>query len=122
MGSRLVLAALLISSFLVCAQANAGGVVFSGFNCPGVLPCDQSDPGFPTPQKILSSSNSCVTQNTGISSSKGFFDEILGLDSNGCLSTNRDAFGTVTSQGAIPQCCVKKMPTGVCVMHCDMIN
>jgi len=107
------------------SQAQAANVVFGGFPCMNHIPCEQADPAFPTTQQLITAANSCVAQNMGITSPNGFFNEVAGLDSNGCLTTDASTFSTLGNLRSIPQCCVTQSAAGAgagCTLHCDLIG
>jgi hypothetical protein len=106
------------ATLFIGANAYAQGVIVSTFNCQQV-PCDQADPSFPPGNKIVSDTAQCVSQNLPVSAENVFRSE-MGLGNNNCLTTNMSTFSG-GKQGTSPQCCIKKLPVGICIMHCDMV-
>jgi hypothetical protein len=98
------------------------GTVVSGFNCSQILPCNQSDPAFPTVQNLITYSESCVHQNMPIPVGVNVFDPAAGLDTNGNLTTNPDAFPAVGAVPTTASCGIHAMAGGRCVVHCDIVT
>ncbi len=102
-------------------QVMAQGMIVGGFGCRQTMPCDGNDSAFPSMDKLMADTATCVLRNFSVVPETPIFDEISGLDNNGCLTTNPAAFhtGKVT---ALPHCCIMQTPSGLCGMHCSVVS
>jgi len=103
------------------ANAQTQAFIVSDFDCRQPLPCDQSNAAFPTNAQLITQTNSCVSRMMATEPSTSVFDELAGLDSNGCLTTNPAAFPAKAKVTNVPQCCIRKLPVGICVVHCNVL-
>jgi hypothetical protein len=113
-------AALLIVAGTSPIKAQAQGMVVSSFHCPQSLPCDASDPRFPTTDELITMGSACVKRNFQVVPGPEVF-ETYGLDSNGCLTTNEAAFPVGGRATMVPHCCVKAFSQNVCALNCDVV-
>ncbi len=96
--------------------------IFANRTCSPAVPCvDQSFNITSTQWAAVGSA--CVTQTVGATSPAGFFDDTIGLNENGCLVPlpNTLVMGQSHTQ-LTPRCCVVKVPSGACMIHCDITN
>jgi hypothetical protein len=96
------------------------GMLVSEFDCRPTVPCEQTDANFPSTQQVLAGANACINRFLQVNPNSDVFDQ-SGLDSNGCLATNPQAFPHTSRVSNIPQCCIRKIQAGVCILHCTVI-
>ncbi len=113
-------AVMFLLDFPVTAQALHA---FGSANCPQTVPCLNSDSSQQLPSSQLASiANSCVTQYFGTRNPDGFFDDIMGLDTNGCLTPKPGAMPKGLGEQLTPVCCVIQQGdnSNMCIFHCDL--
>jgi len=119
-----LLAATLISSAAYAAEPPAKVPVFGRANCGQAFQCEVvmgSEKNRTMLPAVIAIAKGCIASNFGMSSGSGYFEESLGLDSSGCLTTKtlpKPAIGLTMS----PRCCV--VPTAgdrdVCQVECTL--
>ncbi|MDR3451116.1 MAG: hypothetical protein P4M15_15460 [Alphaproteobacteria bacterium] len=100
------------------AHAEGSGFVFNGFFCPQQVACNPGDPSFPATHDLISMVSACVVQNLSVRPGGTYFNEIAGLNSNGCLTAESENFPVVAGTRSVPICCVTQIPEGGCAVHC----
>lgn len=111
---------MLLASPALAQKQGTPKQAFGSYTCSQQVPC-------PDDISSLSSSdwaqygNACVTTAFGVTNPTGFINDSAGLGSDGCLTSIPGSIpkGAVGSQ-LIPQCCVVKLPTSTCVIHCNL--
>ena len=76
-----------------------------------------------TPSQWAADGNACIAKTVGSSDPSSYIDEMAGVDGAGCLTAKpgRLPIGGATSH-LMPKCCIMKMPSNTCVIHCDIID
>ena len=115
--SRFALLGLVL--FSVPAVAQAGKPIFGSHTCSQPVPCE--DRGDISSAQWAEAGTSCLTSGLGYGGPAGVIDDVAGLDSSYCLTTNKSV---IASNGAgprlLPRCCVVKSPANTCVIHCEL--
>lgn len=115
-----ILALILASPALAQTNNGASGHKFGSTNCPGQVPCPDSSATLSS-SDLAALGNSCVKQYFALTGGEnGYFDDIQGLGSDDCLTAK--SMGAKSSNGVYPHCCVIKLESSACVMHCDITN
>ncbi len=125
--SRLAALGLMLVALSTGAQAddNSGGPVhvFASNTCPQKqVPCVETAAN-ETPAQWAADGNACIVETVGASSPSGFIDESAGVDGSGCLTAKPAGLSLGGAKAHLmPKCCIQKMPSNTCVIHCDVID
>ncbi|HEU0117114.1 MAG TPA: hypothetical protein VFR09_00650 [Alphaproteobacteria bacterium] len=114
-----VLAAfILILASPVATQAAGPGQKFGSITCPQKVSCS---PTSDDSANIANSANQCMLQGLGLAVPSGFFDDVAGVDSSGCLTVKSEVIGK-NPQQVLPHCCLVAVDESNCAFHCDMVQ
>jgi hypothetical protein len=118
---RFVLLFLVALLSLTSTEAKAQLVV-SSFGCHTQVPCDYNSALFPPMHDFVANATSCAARYISAAPNTPVFNEILGLDVNGCLTTNPEAFPAIGSGPTIPRCCLSKAQGNSCTLQCSVVT
>lgn len=100
---------------------SSGAQNFGSATCRKRVPCPDSG-DYSSASELAAMGNSCMAEGFGAKNENGFFDDVVGLDINNCLTLRSDLIKTRDSKNILPLCCIMPMPDKTCVFHCDMQN
>jgi len=111
-----LVAIMVLAAFPAFAQE---GHLFGSSICRAKVACPESG-NLPSSADLANIGNSCVAQGFGMSAPGGFFDDIMGLDLNNCLTLKSGAVASNNGRAMVPQCCLVPSPNGGCTFSCQI--
>jgi len=72
-------------------------------------------------EKWAEMGTACLSFAFGYTDANGYFNDISGLDTNGCLGAKSGMIPKGMGVQLSPLCCVVEMPNNLCVFHCDLV-
>lgn len=121
---RFMIAAVLMMILAMPAWAQqqgnqtAAGRVFGTATCRQKVPCPSDVKNPISSSALVANANACVTQSFGLSASSGFFDDMAGLGSDGCLTLKPEI---AANGGSPPHCCEITLSDNSCAFQCRLI-
>lgn len=100
---------------LIATPAAAEKRIFGSYTCSRQVPCDRD--GF-TPEQWAQAGRDCLQGGLGYNAPDDVFNDIIGLDSSNCLTTNTEVIPQGQRMRLIPRCCMVERSPGLCSMSC----